>query len=257
MKEVIGFIPAAGIGSRMQGFPIFKEMLPMPASVSKNSKTSILIDNAIQSMIESGITTIVFAVNDEKRELVNYINKEYVYTRKIQAAFVYQCIDGKHYGVPYAIESVHSFIKGKTTVMRFPDTLLLGNVDLKRLIDFHEKHDSQLTLGVFHTAHPERLGPVRIADNGVISVLEDKPKIPTVYNTWNCIVWGDAFTEEVVKCIKEKESNGNSKEIIIADIMQKFITEKRAYAHEFQDVACIDVSSINELEKIWEKRLIG
>lgn len=42
MQEVVGFIPAAGVGSRMKGFPIVKEMLPMPASVSKD-KTRISI----------------------------------------------------------------------------------------------------------------------------------------------------------------------------------------------------------------------
>lgn len=29
MQEVVEFIPAAGVGSRMNGFPIMKEMLPM------------------------------------------------------------------------------------------------------------------------------------------------------------------------------------------------------------------------------------
>ncbi len=253
MREVVGFIPAAGVGSRMKGFPIIKEMLPMPASVSKDEKTSILIDNAIRSMIDNGITTIVFVVNEEKSELINYINREYVYPKKIQAAFIYQWIDGKHYGVPYAIESAHSFLKGKTVIMRFPDTLLFGDVDLEGLLKFHKLNNSDLTLGVFQTSHPERLGPVHIAKDGMIAKLEDKPKEPTVYNTWNCIVWGDKFTDEVLNCICEKESQNNEKEIIIADIIQKFIEQKKAYAHELENVACVDVSSVKELEKIWEK----
>lgn len=45
-------------------------------------------------MIDNGITTIVFVVNDEKRELINYINREYVYPQKIQAAFIYQRFEG-------------------------------------------------------------------------------------------------------------------------------------------------------------------
>ncbi|QOV19221.1 hypothetical protein INP51_14930 [Blautia liquoris] len=254
MQEVVGFIPAAGVGSRMSGFPIMKEMLPMPASVSKDEKTSILIDNAIRSMIDNGITTIVFVVNDEKRELINYINREYVYPQKIQAAFIYQRIDGKHYGVPFAIESAYNFLKGKTVVMRFPDTLLLADVNLEGLLKCHESNNSDLTLGIFQTAYPERLGPVHMDKAGMISKLEDKPKGPTVYNTWNCIVWGDKFTDEVVHCINEKKSQGNEKEMIIAEIMQKFIAQKRAYAYEFENVVCIDVSSIKELEKIWENK---
>ncbi len=175
MQEVVGFIPAGGVGSRMKGFPIVKEMLPMPASVSKDKKTSILIDNAIRSLIENGITTIVFVVNEEKRELINYINSEYVYPQKIQAAYIYQRIDGEHYGVPFAIESAYSFLKGKTVIMRFPDTLLLGDVNLESLLKFHESNNSDMTLGAFQTAHPERLGPVHIAENGIIAKLEDNP----------------------------------------------------------------------------------
>lgn len=254
MQEVVGFIPAAGVGSRMKGFPIVKEMLPMPASVSRDEKTSILIDNAICSMIDNGITKIVFVVNEEKGELINYINRQYVYTKKIQAAFIYQQIDGKHYGVPFAIESAYSFLKGKTVIMRFPDTLLFGDVDLKGLLKFHESNNSDLTLGVFKTAHPERLGPVHISDDGKIAKLEDKPKVPTVYNTWNCIVWGDEFTDEVLNCVSENESQNNEKEMIIADIMQKFIDQEKAYAHEIENVVCVDVSSVKELEKIWEKK---
>lgn len=175
MQEVVGFIPAGGVGSRMKGFPIVKEMLPMPASVSKDKKTSILIDNAIRSLIENGITTIVFVVNEEKRELINYINSEYVYPQKIQDAYIYQRIDGEHYGVPFAIESAYSFLKGKTVIMRFPDTLLLGDVNLESLLKFHESNNSDMTLGAFQTAHPERLGPVHIAENGIIAKLEDNP----------------------------------------------------------------------------------
>ena len=29
MQDVVGFIPAAGVGSRMNGFPILKEMIPI------------------------------------------------------------------------------------------------------------------------------------------------------------------------------------------------------------------------------------
>ena len=253
MESVIGFIPAAGIGSRMKGFPICKELLPVPAALSETEKTSILIDNAIQSMINSGIKVIVFVVNDEKQELVHYINRKYAYENRIQAAFVYQKIDSKHYGIPFAIKSAYHLLEGKNVVMRFPDTSLSGDFNLAEMLQFHQEKESELTLGVFSTRHPERLGPVQIGPNGEIVAIEDKPKNPNIYNTWNCIIWKQAFMEELLNRINKWEADGRGDEIILADIMRDFVTHnKKTFAYAYEDVTCIDVASTNEFEKIWQ-----
>jgi mannose-1-phosphate guanylyltransferase len=53
-----------------------------------------------------------------------------------------------------------------------------SNTDLGALLVEHDRHDSPLTIGVFHAANPERCGIVEVADDGRVLSFIEKPSRP-------------------------------------------------------------------------------
>lgn len=258
MESIYGFIPAAGIGSRMRGLPIIKELLPIRLSCKDGSGENdvvCLIENAIDTLIRGGAEGIVCVVNTEKGELVKGINKNFVYNRKIDVAYIYQEMNGTEYGVPYAIARAATFLRGKTVFMRFPDTIVIPQDCFQTLYSFHKSKNSQLTLGVFPTKHPERLGPVVIDEEGRVVCIEDKPSKPSARNTWNCIIWEDSFLDRVVSYVENERAVENKKELIISDVFKMFIEGgNRVYAYEFKDGHCYDISCVQDFKSIWDDK---
>jgi len=260
MNSVIGFIPAAGMGSRMCGFPVMKELLPIPYSFidKKSEGVIVLIEDAFNTILDAGADCIVVAVNEDKTDLIKIINNNYGFKNAAHIAFVFQQQNTTAYGVPYAINCAQKFLRGKTVIMRFPDTILVADQCLKFLLSFHEEKKSELTLGVFPTEHPERLGPVIYDSSGRVLRVEDKPRNPSAQNTWNCLIWEDSFTQKVIDTIQHRTNHpGEVSELIIADIIREFITEgHEVYAHEFENSACYDISCVLDFENVWETKKV-
>lgn len=256
LKDMIGLIPAGGTGSRMKGFPIIKEMLPVPNlyAENKDEKTIILVDNALNELYNAEISKVVVVINERKTNLLEHVNNNYGYKNIFDIAYVYQQTNIEEYGLPYAIMRASEFLANHTVIMRFPDTIISSNKYLNELIAFHNSKNSELTLGVFPTENPERLGPVLYDESGKVLKIEDKPKTPSANNTWNCLIWEPSFTGKIVESVVAyRKSEYSNKELIISDIMNLFLEEKhRVYAKEFSDGSCFDIANVDDFMKFWQ-----
>jgi len=55
----------------------------------------------------------------------------------------------------------------------------LTDVDLNKMLDFHNSHDMPFTLGVFRTERPKECGIAEISDDGIVIDFVEKPEKPT------------------------------------------------------------------------------
>jgi len=254
MKKIIGYIPAGGHGMRMKPFRLIKELMPVYVTEENRNDVILLIENAIQVLEKGGIKNVVCTVNQEKDILVQTISDccddE---TEKMTFAFVYQNNLNKEYGLPYAIMKSAPFMKGNVVFMKFPDTLVYPRDCFKTLYQFHLEKKADLTLGVFPTENPQRLGPVIMDEHGKVLRIEDKPQCPSVRNTWNVLIWEDRFLDLVVEYVEKYRSQiGDKKELLLYDIFLLALEEGlKVYAHEFKDGSCYDISCIEDAKKIW------
>lgn len=252
--DTVGFIPAAGKGKRMKPFLLIKELLPVKIVDREENQEEVclLFENSFQTFLKSNINNVVCTISKEKDDLRNYIIKYKQENEALQIAFVYQdTLDGT-YGIPYAIKAASPFLKGKTVIMRFPDTIITPDYCLQDVLELHKSKASDLTLGVFPTKNPERLAPVIIGEDGNVLKIEDKTANPSANNTWNCVIWEDAFLYEVLDYIKEMEEK-NKEELILSDIMNRCLQKgMRVYAKLIDNGECQDYSAINDFIKTWE-----
>ena len=203
--EVVGFIPAAGMGRRMKPFLLIKELLPIRFVMGKE-KVSLLFENSFQTFEYSNISSIICTISKEKDDLRNYMLKYVSQNDILQLAFVYQDFHAGEYGLPYAIKAASRFLKGKTVVMRFPDTVVTPVDCINDILELHRRKKADVTLGVFPTNNPERLAPVIIDNDGRVLKVEDKPEKPSAQNTWNCVVWEESFMKEVLNYIDDMKN---------------------------------------------------
>ncbi len=250
MQRVVGFLPASGRGVRMNGELLIKEILPV--KLPGMDSPFLLFENSLFTMKKAGVNSIVCTVNDNKPELIKYLN---IYSQKHQMvlAYVYQNMNNDEYGVPYAIYQASSFLYGHTVVMRFPDTIVLPEKVIMDLLEFHRMKQSVLTLGVFSTKHPERLGPVQLSDDGKILRIQDKPKKPCAYNTWNCVIWEDEFLDVISELvIKSRNTSGKKRELLIYEAFIKCIEKNLpVYGMMVETGVCIDISSVKDFIQLW------
>lgn len=61
-----------------------------------------------------------------------------------------------------------------------------------------EARGADLVLGVFPTAKPKELGPVRFDAEMRVTEVQDKPAETDLANSWGMAVWGARFSEMIV-----------------------------------------------------------
>ncbi|AEY67245.1 sugar phosphate nucleotidyltransferase [Clostridium sp. BNL1100] len=255
MKPLIGYIPAGGRGMRMKPFRLLKELLPVFVPSERGNDVVLLIENAIQTLVFGGANDIICTVSKEKEAIIQSINDYYVGNTKANFAFVYQNLGNNEYGIPYAINESAPFLRGHTVFMKFPDTIIYPQDSFKQLYEFHTKKGADLTLGVFPTSHAERLGPVVMRDDGRVIRIEDKPKKPSVNNTWNILIWEDSFLNLLVEYVENIRNSTNvHKELLMYDIFYKAIESKlNVYGYTFEDGFCHDISCLEDAKNIWSQ----
>lgn len=251
---MIGYIPAGGHGTRMKPFRLIKELLPVYVQDTDSNEVMLLIENAIQVLEKGGIHNIICTVNKEKDVLVHTISDfSHDEGENTAIAFVYQDNLQAEYGLPYAIAGAAPFLRGNVVFMKFPDTLVYPRDCFLKLYRFHQSKGADLTLGVFPTKNPNRLGPVVIDDEGKVIKIEDKPENPSAMNTWNVLIWEDNFLNLLLEHVDEYRTKQEKKELVLYDIFLRALERNlKVYAYEFEDGSCYDISCIEDAKRMWK-----
>lgn len=252
--NTIGFVPAAGIGKRMKPFLLIKELLPVKNSVVENGKEGLglLFENSMESFRKNGISHVVCTISEEKDELRQYMLKYTDANHLMKLAFVYQDTKRDVYGLLHAIKEAAFLLRGKTVVMRFPDTVLEPLDCIKDIMELHVRKGADVTLGVFPTKHPERLAPVIVSDDERVLEVQDKPQNPKANNTWNCVIWEDSFLNEILAYIDEHQEK-EGKELVLSDVISGCLAKNmKVYAKVVANGSCSDYSCTSDFMREWK-----
>ncbi|MFO7872205.1 MAG: sugar nucleotidyltransferase [Candidatus Undinarchaeales archaeon] len=212
---MIGLVPAAGEGTRLRPWTkaLPKEMLQVGDKP--------IIEHVLQQFKEAGIEKVFIIVGYRKEAIMNYLGNGSDWGMKI--AYLFQ-EDKK--GLAHAIYQGDEFIDEPFVVM-LGDTLLNPERTLKKVLDFHEKKDSDVTLFLEEVEDPSRFGVVETDENGKVIDLEEKPENP---KSNLAIIGLYVFSPEVFKFI-EKTKPGKKGELQITDSIKLMVEAgKKVYA---------------------------
>lgn len=194
LDNLIGLIPAAGKGVRL-GLPYPKELYP----IIRDNRYRPISQFVVENLTASGVKDIVFVINETKHQLIGYFGSGFRFGCNF--SYVVQECRGDDLlstspGLAHALDSAYHLVRGKTVLFGMADTIM-EPMDLYRHLLNSAQADSQVFLGLFEVARPEKFGMVEMDSDGKVYQIVDKPAKTYLRYAWGCIVWGKDFTEHL------------------------------------------------------------
>jgi glucose-1-phosphate thymidylyltransferase len=153
-------IPVAGVGTRLRPHTYTQPKPLIP--VAGKPIISFIID----SLVAAGVTDFVFVIGHLGEKIRLYLEKRYPSLNK---EFVVQ---ENRLGLGHAIWTARGTLKGVDELF-----IILGDTIYDTNLD-HFIHSERSCLGVRKVSDPGNFGVAEIGDNGKVSKLVEKPKIP-------------------------------------------------------------------------------
>ena len=158
--EIVGLIPAAGVGTRLYPFAraVPKELYPILGKPA--------IEHCVENLREGGIRRIYVLVGYQKGALMDYLGDGSDFGVKI--AYLYQ---HRRLGLGHAVLQAKGWI-GSTFVTLLGDSFIEPKRDIRDLIDLHLRERPLATLLLFRVEDPSSYGVARFRREGELLVVE-------------------------------------------------------------------------------------
>jgi len=197
MRDYVGVIPAAGLASRLGPLGYPKELLPITYVPGEGGHLRPLpvIEASLRQLHEAGISRALVITSDRKPELMQYLGNGG--STGLDLAFVQQA---RPEGLAAAAALALPWTSNACLLL--PDTIVRPQSALSQACALFEAQDADLVLGVFPTAKPKELGPVRFDGEMRVIEVQDKPAETDLTNSWAMAVWGRHFSALLADAVK-------------------------------------------------------
>lgn len=182
----VGIIPAAGIGSRLPGRKLSKEILPV--STAQGVQTPV-IAYLLSCMLRAGVAEISVVFREEKQDIAEYLGGD----EWNQIQFHNWSTTGTS-GVPETVVVGLQGLDDRRIAFGFPDILFDPDDAFTTLMAELDRSEADVVLGLFPTNSPNKMDMVDIDQNGQVINIEIKPAHTELTQTWILAVWRPSFS---------------------------------------------------------------
>jgi glucose-1-phosphate thymidylyltransferase len=175
---VIGIIPAAGAGQRIQPLGCSKELLPVGSRrLDCVDRPKAVAEYLVERMIAAGAGKICMVISAEKTDIVRYFaEREY-------AAQIFYVVQQKPLGLCDALFRAESFASREDQVLiGLPDTIWFPENAYRAAL---EPKGAELNLVLFPVDEPQHFDAVIADEFGYVQRVEVKR--PGAHSSW---IWG-------------------------------------------------------------------
>jgi UTP-glucose-1-phosphate uridylyltransferase len=215
MSEIVGLIPAAGIGKRLYPFSraVPKEMYPIFGKA--------VIEHTIENLRIGGVKKIYMIVGYQKGALMDYIGDGSFFG--VNAIYLYQM---KRMGLGHGILQGKGWID-KTFVTLLGDSFIEPKDEIREMIDYHMKEKPIATVMLFDVNDVSGYGIAKFKDlkkgTGKIEKMIEKPSVKQAKNLktdgkYYALCGAYVFEPGIFKYL-EKTPPGINNEIQLTDAM--------------------------------------
>ncbi len=179
---MIGIIPAAGAGQRIQPLGCSKELLPVGSRVIQGvERPKAVAEYLVERMIEAGAEQICMVISGEKTDIVEYFaEREY-------AAEIFYAVQQRPSGLCDALFRAEPFARKHDAVLiGLPDTIWFPENAYRAVLDFEH---AEVNLLLFPVTHPAQFDAVIADDCGYVQAVEVKVAEPRTN-----LIWGGVTT---------------------------------------------------------------
>lgn len=186
---MIGIIPAAGAGQRIQPLGCSKELLPVGSRVIDGvERPKAISEYLVERMIAAGATEICMVISAEKSDIVRY------YAERSYAADIFYVVQQRPQGLCDALFRAETFARSHEQVLiGLPDTVWFPEKAYRLAID---NRFAEVNLILFPVSNPSVFDAVVADEQGFVTEVQVKVPNPGSHWIWGAITCsGRAFHE--------------------------------------------------------------
>ena len=186
---MIGIIPAAGAGQRIQPLGCSKELLPVGSRVIDGvERPKAISEYLVERMIAAGATQICMVISAEKSDIVRY------YAERRYAAEIFYVVQQHPQGLCDALFRAEPFAMPHDQVLiGLPDTVWFPENAYRPALDWRL---AEVNLVLFPVSNPAVFDAVVCDEQSFVTQVEVKVRNPHSHWIWGAITAsGDAFHE--------------------------------------------------------------
>jgi dTDP-glucose pyrophosphorylase len=185
---MIGIIPAAGAGQRIQPLGCSKELLPVGSRVIDGvERPKAVTEYLVERMIAAGATEICMVISGEKTDIVKY------FAERDYAAEIFYVVQRQPRGLCDALFRAEPFARSHDHVLiGLPDTIWFPENAYRSALDLRPTAD--INLVCFPVLDASTFDSVVSDDHGYVHRVDVKVPNPESYWIWGAVIsTGDAF----------------------------------------------------------------
>lgn len=178
-----------------------------------------IIEYGINLLRDSGIEDIFIVAGTKKGALQDYLGNGEIF--EVDIAYL---IQEQPKGLGHSVLMAEHYIEDDF-VLLLGDTIIIGEKDLRQMMNIHKKYCASATILVEHVKDPERYGVVKFEDNGRITSLYEKPREQKlkdefkINDGWYAIAGLYIINKNIFNFIKETKQDINN-EIQLTDAIK-------------------------------------
>ncbi len=191
--DVVGLIPAAGLGKRLQPLPCSKELVPIGPADNAGAggpAPKAVSQYLLEKYRAAGIRKTFVVIRDGKWDIPGHFLDGAV----LDMSLAYVVISGSS-GPPDTIDRAYPFVAGSRVAFGFPDILFGPRDAYAQLIGKQEATGGDVVLGLHRIAEPHTWDMVAADDDGRVRRIDMKVKTTPLTFGWHFAVWTPVFTE--------------------------------------------------------------
>jgi len=230
---MIGIIPAAGAGERIQPLGCSKELLPVGSRVvSGVERPKAVSEYLVERMIAAGAQQICMVISADKGDIVKY------YAERNYAAEIFYVVQQKPQGLCDAIFRAEPFAcLHQQVLIGLPDTIWFPE---NAYVPALNLDDSDCNLVLFPVPNPAHFDSVTCDDQGYVREVEVKK--PNARSQW---IWGAVTARgESFHRLKLLWEARHRTDQYLGDLLNAFITAGNTVRGRYSGEIYMDVGTL-------------
>jgi glucose-1-phosphate thymidylyltransferase len=230
---MIGVIPAAGAGERIQPLGCSKELLPVGSRlVGGVERPKAVSEYLVERMIAAGATQICMVISAEKTDIVRY------YAERNSAAEIFYVVQQQPLGLCDALFRAEPFARQHDQVLiGLPDTIWFPENAYAPAL---EPTEADCNLILFPVNNPSAFDAVICDDPGYVLEVQVKKEDPGSHWIWGAVtVRGEAFHR--LKLLWESRHRADQ---YLGELLNAFIAAGNLVQAKFSGESYMDVGTM-------------
>ncbi|MCJ8166728.1 sugar phosphate nucleotidyltransferase [Pontibacter sp. E15-1] len=251
--DIVGLIPAAGLGSRLDPIPCSKELFPVglgPHPEHGEAHPKVAAQYLLEHMQRAGASQAYMILRKGKWDIPAYFGDG----SHVGLPLAYLVM--RHpYGTPFTLDQAYDFVQGKQVMFGFPDILFEPADAFLQLLQRQESTQADVVLGAFPVARPHKWDMVDLSKSGQVTAIYPKPEQSALRYGWAIACWGPSFTQfmhqHLQKVISEINPSVTDFEISMGKVLQAGIREGLSVQSVcFDKGTCLDIGTPEDLRQV-------